>query len=85
MSSQTHKTTLYLPLELHYALKTQAKQLNTSQAHLIREVLQTYITAEPKKQSRSIASASVDTIDSSEIKTFIRRNWAEQLKRKHQQ
>jgi hypothetical protein len=48
------KTTLYLPLELHQALKDHARRSGRAQAEVIREALFSYLEGAARTQPASI-------------------------------
>ena len=69
------KTTLYLPADLHRALKEHARRSGRAQAQLVREALQTYLAGAVWPQPRSIGAGADDGLSARESEEWLRREW----------
>ena len=79
-----NKTTLYLPTELSRALKDAARRSGRPQAEVVREALERYLANEPRPLPKSLGMISDTTLDSAQIKDWIRENWIKDLSRAQQ-
>ncbi|GIW31801.1 MAG: hypothetical protein KatS3mg071_1975 [Meiothermus sp.] len=71
------KTTLYLPPELHQALKNVAKQEGKSQAELIREVLAAYLAKRNRPHLQSIGVAGDQELAGRDSEIWLEKAWLE--------
>ncbi|MBI5813277.1 MAG: CopG family transcriptional regulator [Deinococcota bacterium] len=71
------KTTLYLPPELHRALKHVAKQDGKSQAELIREALAAYLAQRERPRLRSLGVAGDEELSGRESEAWLEKAWLE--------
>ena len=69
------KTTLYLPVDLHHALREHARRSGRAQAELVREALQVYLANASWPQPTSIGAGADDGLAARESKEWLRREW----------
>jgi hypothetical protein len=69
------KTTLYLPAELHRALKEQARRSGRAQADLVREALESYLSGALWPQPTSIGAGADDGVSARESEDWLTREW----------
>jgi len=69
------KTTLYLPADLHHALKEHARRSGRAQAELVREALQTYLAGTAWPQPGSIGAGSDSSLAGGESEDWLTREW----------
>jgi len=69
------KTTLYLPVELHRALKEHARRSGRAQAELVREALQTYLAGASWPQPSSIGAGTDDGLSARESEEWLTGEW----------
>lgn len=73
------KTTLYLPKELQVELRAAARRERRSQADIVRDAVTEYLTKRPRPLPKSIGIIDDwpdDGVDSSNIKEWLREQWA---------
>lgn len=73
--SIVEKTTLYLPSELHRALRAQARRSGKPQAELVREALTAYLDALPQQLPRSLGVGE-DVLTGGESEDWLAREWS---------
>jgi len=71
------KTTLYLPPELHRALKEAARREGKSQAELIREALAAYLTQRQSPAFRSLGVGEDEELSGRASEGWLERVWSE--------
>lgn len=71
------KTTLYLPSDLHRALKEAARQEGKSQAELVREALAAYLAKRKKPELRSLGVAEDEELSGRESEAWLGKAWLE--------
>lgn len=78
------KTTVYLTEDLQGALKSVARRKKISEAQVIREALATYVAREiPMPKSIGAMNEELAPgVDASNVKQWIRENWAKDLEAK---
>ena len=80
------KTTVYLTGDLQAGIKRVARRQGTSEAHVIREALATYVAAQQLRPvSQSIGCMDeplAPGVDSTNVKQWIRDHWAEDYEAK---
>jgi predicted transcriptional regulator len=80
------KTTVYLTGDLQSGIKRIARRQGMSEAHVIREALATYVAAQrlrPASQSIGCMDEPLAPgVDSTNVKKWIRENWAEDFEAK---
>jgi ribbon-helix-helix protein len=69
------KTTVYLPTELHHALKEHSRRSGRAQAELVREALQTYLAGAAWPQPGSIGAGANDGLSARESEEWLTREW----------
>jgi len=69
------KTTLYLPRELHVALKAASRRTGKPQAELVREALKTYLDTLGPPRMRSIGIANDGSLAATDSEAWLRDNW----------
>ena len=69
------KTTLYLPVDLHRALKEHARRSGRPQAELVREALQSYLAETSWPQPGSIGAGADDGLSARESEDWLTREW----------
>jgi predicted transcriptional regulator len=69
------KTTLYLPVDLHRALKEHARRSGRAQAELVREALQAYLSEASWPQPGSIGAGADDGVSARESEEWLMREW----------
>jgi len=77
MHSTVEKTTLYLPPELHRALKEAARRERKSQAELIREALARYLSEKARPPLRSIGVAEDEALTGRDAERWLEEAWRE--------
>ena len=75
MMSLMEKTTLYLPTELHHALKEHSRRSGRAQAELVREALQTYLAGAAWPQPNSIGAGADEGLSARESEEWLTREW----------
>jgi predicted DNA-binding protein len=73
----TEKTTLYLPQELHRALKEAAKREGKPQAALIRSALEEYLGRRKRPSLRSLGMGEDDQLSARNSEEWLAGEWAE--------
>ncbi|HEX6510764.1 MAG TPA: CopG family transcriptional regulator [Chloroflexota bacterium] len=78
------KTTVYLTDDLQAQLKSLARRKKVPEAHVIREALAEYVAKEtPMPKSLGIIDEEfAPGVDSTNVKQWIRENWAKDLEAK---
>ncbi|WP_223674071.1 ribbon-helix-helix domain-containing protein, partial [Proteus terrae] len=76
-SEDMEKTTLYLPPELHRALKEAARREGKSQAELIREALAAYLTQRQRPAFRSLGVGEDEELSGRASEGWLERVWSE--------
>lgn len=69
------KTTLYLPVELQWALRDEARRSGTSQAELVRDALTAFLAARERPLPASIGVGADDGLGARESETWLREAW----------
>jgi predicted transcriptional regulator len=69
------KTTLYLPMELHRALKEQARRSGRAQAEIVREALEAYLAGASWPQPHSIGAGSDEGVSARTSEDWLNREW----------
>jgi len=70
------KTTIYLPRDLHGAIKDIARRSGRPQAELIRDALRAYVAQQERPQPKSFGIVAIkDAVPSSEVDAWLRDNW----------
>ena len=69
------KTTLYLPDDLHRALKEHARRSGRPQAVLMREALQAYLEGATWPHPSSIGVGEDDGVSARESEAWLAREW----------
>jgi plasmid stability protein len=69
------KTTLYLPVELQWALRDEAKRSGTSQAELVRDALTAFLAARERPAPASIGIAADEDLGARASETWLREAW----------
>lgn len=69
------KTTLYLPAELQWALRDEAKRSGTSQAELVRDALTAFLAARERPVPASIGIGADEGLGARESETWLREAW----------
>ncbi len=69
------KTTLYLPRELHRALRENSRRTGRPQAEVVREALQSYLSQQERPVLRSIGIAEDRELNSEQTEDWLRENW----------
>lgn len=75
--SHMTKTTVYLTDDLAGALAGAAQRLGRPQAELIREALQSYLSALPQPKLLSLGLGSDDQLSAEESEDWLRSRWSE--------
>lgn len=76
------KTTLYLPEQLQRSLAALSRREKRSQAEIIREALDSYISSRSAVRPSSLASGSDDEVSGATSEAWLRENWNESKPRK---
>jgi plasmid stability protein len=71
------KTTLYLPVELQWALRDEAKRSGTSQAELVRDALTAFLVSRGRPRPSSIGIASDGSLAGRDSEDWLRETWVE--------
>ncbi len=71
------KTTLYLPPELHRALREAARREGKSQAELIREALAAYLAQRQRPSFRSLGAGEDEELSGRTSEAWLERAWSE--------
>jgi predicted transcriptional regulator len=69
------KTTLYLPQDLHSALKSIAHRRGRSQAEIIREALSSYVALQDRPRPTSWGSGESDEIRGADAEEWLDAHW----------
>jgi predicted transcriptional regulator len=69
------KTTLYLPDDLHRALKEHARRSGRPQAALVREALQAYLEGTTWPQPKSIGAGADNDLTARQSDEWLTREW----------
>ena len=69
------KTTLYLPSDLHHALKEAARRTGQPQAALIRQALDIYLRQLGRPPLRSLGLGSNADLHGAETETWLEAHW----------
>jgi len=72
----SEKTTLYLPPELHRALKAAAKREGKPQAALIRSALEEYLGNRERPSMRSLGMGEDDQLAARSSEDWLAGEWA---------
>ena len=75
--SHMTKTTVYLTDDLAAALAGAAQRVGRPQAELIREALQSYLSALPQPKLLSVGLGSDDQLSAEESEDWLRSRWSE--------
>ncbi len=70
------KTTLYLPTELHLALKEFSRRTGQPQAAVIREALQNHIAQQARPLPRSIGLGENEDVSAEESEAWLEAHWS---------
>lgn len=76
-SEDMEKTTLYLPPELHRALREAARREGKSQAELIREALAAYLAQRQRPPFRSLGAGEDEELSGRTSEAWLERAWSE--------
>ena len=76
------KTTVYLPGELQRSLVAMAKREGRSQARIIRDALESYLSGRAPVRLRSLGAGSDDVVSGATSEEWLRKNWKGLGKRK---
>ncbi|MPZ23874.1 MAG: CopG family transcriptional regulator [Dehalococcoidia bacterium] len=83
--SENRKTTVYLTSHLQRLLKIRARRTRQPEALLIREALTAYLVEERPALPAFVGSGTSrldDGVDSTNVKSWVRENWIEDIERK---
>jgi predicted transcriptional regulator len=69
------KTTLYLPRELHGAIKAISRRTGRSQATIIRDALQRYVDGEETPQLASLGLVDDAGLHGADVEDWLKANW----------
>lgn len=69
------KTTLYLPSDLHRALREIARRTGRPQASLMRDALQTYVGQFERPPLRSLGLGDNAELSAEDSEEWLGRNW----------
>ncbi len=69
------KTTLYLPSDLHRALREEARRTGQPQAELVREALRSYLGGRTRPQPRSLGLGEDGGLAARDSETWLEREW----------
>ncbi len=70
-----HKTTIYLPEELHAQIKAASQREQRPQADVIRGVLQRHFNQEERPKLQSIGIIKDSDLQSVDIEEWLAENW----------
>ena len=70
-----NKTTLYLPSELHRAIREASRRNGKSQAEMIREALWAYFNQHERPRPRSIGVIDDPDLHGADSEDWLRQNW----------
>jgi plasmid stability protein len=73
------KTTLYLPVDLQQALRAEARRSGASQAELVRQALETFLSGRERPLPKSIGIVADGTLSGRDVKKWIRATWGDHL------
>lgn len=73
------KTTLYLPVEVQQALRSEARRSGVSQAELVREAISRFLGARARARPASIGIVADGTLHARDSEDWIRETWSERL------
>lgn len=76
------KTTLYLPADLHRALREAARRVRTSQAQLVREALEAYVREQKPPRPRSVGLGGDSGLAARDDEAWLDREWGGELPKK---
>lgn len=71
----SEKTTIYLPRELHRALKEAAKREGKPQAALVRSALKEYLGKRSRPSLRSLGAEEDEELSARESEAWLRAEW----------
>ncbi len=69
------KTTLYLPDELHRAIRAASARTSKPMAQLVREALQGYLSEQPPPQPRSLGMGADNELAARDSESWLEREW----------
>lgn len=69
------KTTLYLPSDLHRALKELSRRTGQPQAEVIRDALQLYMRQQNRPSLRSIGMGEDAELHAAQTEAWLEENW----------
>jgi hypothetical protein len=69
------KTTIYLPKELHVALKRTSRRTGKPQVQLIREALVAYLDDQTRPRPATTGMISLATVSSDNLEEWLDENW----------
>lgn len=75
MDMASDKTTLYLPRELHRALKEAARREGKPQAELVRGALEEYLSKRPRPAIGSIGAGADEELSASRSEEWLADEW----------
>ncbi len=73
--NQVEKTTLYLPGELHRAIRAASARTGKPMAQLVREALQGYLSEQPPPQPRSLGMGADTELAARDSESWLEREW----------
>ena len=79
------KTTVYLPRDLHVALRTASRRAGKPQAELIRAAVRAYLESEPRPLPRSIGVAQDGSLTGEESEAWLEAEWEKRWSRSTRQ
>ncbi|MBI4278038.1 MAG: ribbon-helix-helix protein, CopG family [Armatimonadetes bacterium] len=77
-----NKTTLYLPPDLHQAVKEAARRTRRSQAAVVREALEQYLRTLEQPRLRSLGMGADPGLTGRNSEDWLARHWARSLTRR---
>jgi predicted transcriptional regulator len=69
------KTTIYLPSDLHSALKDVSRRTGRPQADLIRDALREFLKVQPRPTLKSVGAGDDDSLTGRESEEWLRSRW----------
>ncbi|MGI8998127.1 MAG: ribbon-helix-helix protein, CopG family [Candidatus Limnocylindria bacterium] len=72
-----NKTTIYLPDELHRSLQAAARRTGRSQARVVREAVERYLTDADRPQLTSIGMGERRGLDARDYEAWLEDQWSD--------
>lgn len=69
------KTTLYLPTQLHRALRELSRRTGRTQAEVMREALQAYVQGQERPPLRSLGLGENTELHGADTEDWLEANW----------